>query len=152
MDSTLVFLYNFTSSKITAASSTIMVSNNNNNMQFFVGLIVMGLLDHFFPEELILRLMNSSSTHVVQNNNNISSINITNKTLGNGDEDDDDLEHGRSESGLSSQSRNIRSLMKTGWVTFIGMALHNAPEGVAVYLSTMRGIIIYISVAVLWSV
>lgn len=34
--------------------------------------------------------------------------------------------------------RKRRELLRASFITFTGMALHNAPEGVAVYVSTLK--------------
>ncbi|KAJ3318369.1 hypothetical protein HDU93_003902, partial [Gonapodya sp. JEL0774] len=41
-----------------------------------------------------------------------------------------------------------RALMRTSLVTWIGMALHNLPEGASVYLSTRKSVSTGVSIAV----
>lgn len=105
-----------------------------------MGMLAMGLLDHFFPEELLnhLVLQFSSAPGVGRKDSD---------QIATEDSDDDARDAVRSGSNStilqqssspsSSPSRNY-AFLRAGWITFIGMALHNTPEGVAVYLSTLK--------------
>ena len=73
----------------------------------------MNMMDHLFPEEMIVQLTQRFGPREMSD---IESTIVTSP----------------------SDSSGAFSTLKTGWITFIGMAMHNAPEGVAVYLGTMK--------------
>eukprot|EP00158_Paraphelidium_tribonemae_P009167 Partr_v1_DN28791_c3_g1_i3_m61908 putative Solute carrier family 39 (Metal ion transporter), member 11 len=87
------------------------------SLAYFGGVLFMAFLEHVFPEELINRLVVASTAS--------SAI-------------PGDDEFSLPSPATHSSNVHMRNLLKSGWITFIGMGLHNAPEGVAVYLSTMK--------------
>jgi ZIP family zinc transporter len=84
---------------------------------FFMGIGIMALIDHYFPDELINRWLVSGR------HNSTLPVSISTSSLSD---------------ALDTPVVSSSALLKSGYITFIGMALHNMPEGFAVLLSTLR--------------
>jgi ZIP family zinc transporter len=108
------------------------------NIWFFVGMFLFGLAAHFFPDGHD----HEGEGHSHANGTNKAKKGNNNNTPAKNGKNNNNKTNGaaKPKKVVDAQTEEQRQVGRVGFVTALGISLHNIPEGIAVYVTCLKGI------------
>ncbi|KAJ0988149.1 hypothetical protein J5N97_006505 [Dioscorea zingiberensis] len=100
------------------------------NLWFFAGVILFAFIVNFIPEPTL-----------------VPSADAKKKKDDDAEDDEEDDEEDDDGSGKGPMTKHRRQVLFSGIITAVGISLHNFPEGMAVFLGSMKGLRVGLNLA-----